>query len=148
MKSILTWKEGMEFEAIADGKSIQMDAKAPIGKSKAMTPKELVISGLGGCTAMDVVALLKKHKQTYEKFEVSVDVTSSTGGSPMVFTAAQITFNLYGNVDKNIYLEAVKLSQTKYCGVSKMLLKAFPIKYEVRLNEQSIGEGVSDFSAT
>ncbi len=145
MKTKITWNEGMQFEAVSDGNLVGMDAKAPIGKNKAMTPKELVAAGLGGCTAMDVIALLKKHKQAYEKFEVEVDVTSSTGRHPAVFTEALLTFQLTGPVDKDIYLDSVKLSQTKYCGVSEMLSKAFPIKYVVVLNGEAIGEGHADF---
>jgi len=146
MKSKLTWTEGMQFDAVADGHQVKMDAKSPIGKNQAMTPKELVATGLGGCTAMDVVALLKKHKQAYETFAVEVDITTSTGRTPAIFTDALLTFSATGPVDKTIFLDAVRLSQTKYCGVSEMLLKAMPIRYEVILNNEQIGEGKADFS--
>jgi putative redox protein len=148
MISKLKWIEGMQFDAVADGNHVAMDAKSPLGKNKAMTPKELVATGLGGCTAMDVVALLKKHKQAYETFEVEVDVTTSTGRTPSIFTEARVTFSATGPIDKDIFLESVKLSQTKYCGISEMLLKAFPIRYAIVLNGSQIGEGRSDFSGT
>lgn len=144
MKSILTWKEGMLFNAEADNNTISMDAKAPLGKNQGMTPKELVAAGLAGCTAMDVVALLKKHKQSFSSFEVLIDITMSTG-LPSVFTEANLTFVLNGSVDKEVYLNAVTLSQTKYCGVSAMLAKAFPIKYIVNLNNETIGSGSAHF---
>lgn len=144
MKSILTWKEGMLFNAEADNNTISMDAKAPLGKNQGMTPKELVAVGLAGCTAMDVVALLKKHKQSFSSFEVLIDITMSTG-LPSVFTEANLTFVLNGSVDKEVYLNAVTLSQTKYCGVSAMLAKAFPIKYIVNLNNETIGSGSAHF---
>ncbi|HEY8272080.1 MAG TPA: OsmC family protein [Pseudobdellovibrionaceae bacterium] len=147
MKLVLNWKEGMRLEAATDGNLISMDAKPPLGKNDGMTPKELVAAGLGGCTGMDVVALLKKHKQAYENFEIGIDITMSTGKTPAVFQRAELTFNLTGPVDKNILLESVRLSQTKYCGVSEMLLKAFPIRYIVILNNEQIGEGQADFSA-
>ncbi len=146
MKSVLTWKEGMRFDAVADNNTVVMDTKAPLGKGQGMTPKELVAAGLAGCTAMDVVALLKKHKQSYENFEVLVDITSSTGTPPYVFTEANLTFVLNGPVDKEVYLNAISLSQTKYCGVSAMLSKAFPIKYVVMLNNETIGSGSAHFS--
>lgn len=146
MKSVLTWKEGMLFEAVTDNNAVSMDAKAPLGKGQGMTPKELVAAGLAGCTAMDVVALLKKHKQSYEHFEVLVDITSSTGAQPAVFTEANLIFKLNGAVDKEIYLNAVTLSQTKYCGVSAMLSKALPIKYVVTLNNETIGSGTAHFN--
>ena len=146
MKAQLKWTEGMKFEATSDGNTLMMDAKAPIGTNKAMTPKELVGVGLGGCTAMDVIALLKKHKQPYESIEVDVDITTSTSGQPVVFTNATLTFSGTGNIDGVIFLEAVRLSQTKYCGVSAMLIKALPIRYVVKLNGEQIGEGNADFS--
>lgn len=145
MKSVLNWKQNMEFEANAGGYTVQMDAKAPIGKGTAQTPKELVIAGLGGCTAMDVVAYLKKHKQLPTQFEVELDVPTSSGGYPVVFTKADIYFKLTGTIEPSLALEAVKLSQTKYCGVSAMLAKAFPIEYHVILNGENIGSGLSAF---
>jgi putative redox protein len=147
MKSVLKWTEGMQFEATADGNSVQMDAKVPLGKNQYMTPKELVATGLGGCTAMDVIALLKKHKQAYQNFEVDVDITMSTGGYPSVFTHTELTFKADGQVDPKILLEAVHLSQTKYCGVSAMILKACPIHYTVILNNEKIGEGSAQFES-
>lgn len=145
MKSVLTWTGEMKFEATAEGKSVVMDAKSPIGRGSAQTPKELVLDGLGGCTAMDVMALLKKHKQPLESFEVSVEVETTKAGHPVVFTQALITFHVTGTIDPKILLESVQLSQTKYCGVSAMLSKAFPIKYVVILNNEEVGQGQADF---
>lgn len=145
MKAVLNWNEKMNFTAQAGDNSLTMDAKAPIGENKAMTPKELVVAGLGGCTAMDVVALLKKHKQDYKTMQLEVDVNSTSGSHPAVFTDAQITFKVTGDVDPAILLESVKLSQTKFCGVSAMLSKAFPIQYHVILNDENIGSGKAEF---
>ena len=145
MKVHLKWDHGMRFESTSEGNSVIMDAKSPIGSGSAMTPKELVAAGLSGCTAMDVAALLKKHKQAYRSLEVDVEIQTSNSGQPVVFTSALLTFNIRGEVESDVLLEAVKLSQTKYCGVSAMLVKAFPIKYVVLLNDVVIGEGISDF---
>lgn len=145
MRPVLRWQSNMQFEAESDGNKILIDAKSPIGHGKAMTPKELVAVGLGGCTAMDVVALFKKHKQEVKSFEVSVDITPSKGKYPMVFENAVIEFKAEGQIDSKIYMEAVELSQTKYCGVSAMMLKAFPIQYKVILNNELIGEGNANF---
>lgn len=146
MKSHLKWTGGMQFESESDGNQVLMDSKPPLGQKKGMTPKELVATGLGGCTAMDVIALLKKHKQTVESFDIEVDIVASTEGHPIVFKSAQLTFSATGNIDKNIFLDSVKLSQTKFCGVSAMLSKALPINYVVILNNEKIGEGVADFT--
>ncbi len=146
MKSVLKWTEGMQFEATAESHTVKMDAKSPLGKNEYMTPKELVATGLAGCTAMDVIALLKKHKQAYTNFEVAADVTMSTGGYPSVFTHVELTFSATGEVDPKILIEAAHLSQTKYCGVSAMILKACPIHYTVVLNNETIGEGNAQFN--
>jgi putative redox protein len=146
MKTVLNWKQNMQFTATSDGNSILMDGKAPIGHNTGMTPKELVVAGIGGCTAMDVIALLKKHKQETQTMTIEVDVDSTTGKHPAVFTEARIVFDVTGGVDANILMESVRLSQTKFCGVSAMLSKAFPIKYVVRLNGQEIGQGQAEFT--
>jgi len=145
MKSTLKWLADMKFEAETEGNSVSMDAKAPLGKGSAQTPKELVAAGLGGCTAMDVIALLKKHKQPLESLEIDVEIETNKTGYPSVFTHALLSFKAQGAIDPKILQEAVHLSQTKYCGVSAMLSKALPIEYVVFLNNEEIGRGKAEF---
>lgn len=145
MKTVLTWSGNMKFEATTDGNSVSMDSKAPLGSNSAQTPKELVAAGLGGCTAMDVVALLKKHKQNFTGLQVEVDIETTKSGYPVVFTQGLITFKATGDIDPKILSEAAHLSQTKYCGVSSMLAKAFPIEYVVILNGDEVGRGHANF---
>lgn len=145
MKTVLNWKEGMLFNAQTGDHSVLTDAKTPIGKDQGMTPKELVAVGLGGCTAMDVIALMKKHKQTVTDFKIDIDVEPLTTKHPHVFAKAELTFHLNGQIDPNIALESVKLSQTKFCGVSAMLSKAFPIHYSVIVNGEHAGSGKATF---
>ncbi len=145
MKNTLKWMGNMKFESTAEANTVSMDAKPPLGRNLGQTPKELVAAGLGGCTAMDVVGLLKKHKQPLEKLEVDVDIEMTKGVYPTLFTHALITFKAHGPVDPKILLDSVQLSQTKYCGVSAMLAKAFPIEYVVMLNDEAIGRGHANF---
>lgn len=147
MKTSVVWKDGMEFFGQADGHSILMDAKSPIGKNEAPTPKELVAMGLGGCTAMDVIALLKKHKQPPKSFSVEVDIIPSTGSHPIVFEKATLNFLVHGDVESATLIEAVNLSQTKYCGVSAMLAKAFQIEFRINLNDKDIYNGIAKFES-
>lgn len=144
MKIKLNWKQAMQLEATADGNTLGMDAKSPIGQGTMMTPKELVAAGIGGCTAMDVLALLKKHKQNFSSLAVEVDI-ETTKTTPSVFSHALIRFEVLGGADPKILLESVMLSQTKYCGVSAMLSKVFPIEYKVFLNNEEIGSGQAKF---
>ena len=146
MKTNLVWTEGMAFTAECDGKQVVMDSKPPLGKGLGMNPKELVATGLGGCTAMDVIALLKKHKQPVEGFKVSVDITPSTGPHPIIFQTIIITYEAMGEISPEVLVESVKLSQTKYCGVSAMISKATPVQYNILLNYQHIGSGQAQFA--
>ena len=145
MKLNCNWKEKMVFSAAAAGNQVSMDAKSPIGGGTAMTPKELVIAGLCGCTAMDVVALMKKYRQNLESFDIEADVSATEKGHPSVFTEAKLVFKFKGAVEPAKALEAVKLSQTQYCGVSAMLAKAFPIRYTVEVNGEVVGAGQAAF---
>ncbi|NJL23952.1 MAG: OsmC family protein [Calothrix sp. SM1_5_4] len=145
MQVILKWEEGMAFMGRANGNGVRMDAKAPLGRNSGPTPKELVAMGLGGCTAMDVIALLKKNKQLPESFDVTVDIVASSDRAPVVFDEALITFSVNGNVQAETLLDSVHRSQTQYCGVSAMLAKAHPIRYRVELNGAVIGEGQARF---
>lgn len=147
MKTAVVWKDAMEFSGLVDSHIVPMDAKSPIGKDKAASPKELVAMGLGGCTAMDVIALLKKHKQPPKTFRVDIEIQPSTGAHPIVFNKATLSFIVDGDVEAEILVEAVKLSQTKYCGVSAMLAKSFPIEYRVILNGQEVGTGLANFDS-
>jgi putative redox protein len=135
----------MEFDGDVDNHKVHIDAKAPIGKNTGATPKELVAMGLGGCTAMDVIALLKKYKQPPQSFSIEVEIEPSTGAHPIVFEKATLTFKVEGQVDAEKLNEAVKLSQTKYCGVSAMLAKAFAIEYRVVLNGTETAQGFAKF---
>ncbi len=141
MKINTIWNEGMKFTAHCGENSVVMDAKPPLGQASGMTPKELVAIGLSGCTAMDVIALLKKNKQEVKSLNVEADVQKSSGGYPEVFSHILLTFNANGPIERDKFLDAVKLSQTRYCGVSAMLAKAFPIEYQVILNNEVIGTG-------
>jgi putative redox protein len=146
MKLQCIWNEKMKFTAEADGHQVPMDTKSPIGGDTAMTPKQLLLAGISGCTAMDVVALLKKHRQNFETLEVDIEADLTEGVFPAVFKEVKLLFKLKGAVDPNLYLESVKLSQTKYCGVSAMVSKSVPISYTVELNGENIGSGNTDFS--
>ncbi len=145
MKLNLTWKEKLQFVATDGTHELMMDTKPPLGSDTAMTPKQLVVAGLAGCTGIDVAALMRKFRQPIEALEIETDVEKSSGGYPEVFTSALMTFRLRGELDPEKALEAVRLSQTRYCGVSAMLSKAFPIRYRVEVNGQIVGEGVAQF---
>ena len=147
MKAKLVWRDKMVFEGQVDGHSVMLDAKPPFGKNSGPTQKELLALGLGGCTAMDVIALLNKNKQIPKELEIEVeiDIMHSEGKQPAVFDQALLSYIVKGDVDSKVLLEAVTLSQTKYCGVSAMLSKSFPISYRIELNGSEVGAGKARF---
>ncbi len=136
----------MRFTAEADGHRVEMDTKSPIGTDAALTPKQLLLAGICGCTAMDVVALLKKYKQLPSSFRIELDASTTDGPHPHVFKEVKLIFKLAGEIEPAKLLEAVTLSQTKYCGVSAMVSKAVPISYVVELNGNTIGTGKAEFA--
>lgn len=138
------WDEKMKFSADMGGHSLLMDAKSPIGSDQGPTPKQLVLAGVAGCTAMDVIALMKKHRQEVKTFVIDAQ-TDLTQGNPSVFTDITLLYKATGNIDPEKLKEAVTLSQTKYCGVSAMLAKNAPIHYKIELNGEMIGEGQAKF---
>jgi putative redox protein len=141
----LVWKEKMQFVSSVGSHEVTMDAKAPIGQNQGQTPKELLVDALCGCTAMDVIAWLRKNKQTVEHFAVQAEVSVSEKGHPAVFTAAHLLYKIEGEVIASIAEQAVRLSQSQYCGVSAMLAKAFPITWELLVNGASVAKGEAAF---
>lgn len=139
------WREKMRFAAEARSHSAEMDAKSPLGSDSAMTPKELLLSAICGCTGMDVVALLRKHRQPFTSFRLVADATTVEGKHPAVFAEVRLAYQIHGEVDPARALEAVRLSLTKYCSVSAMVSRAVPISYTVVLNEAEVGSGVAKF---
>lgn len=145
VQSKLVWKERMQFSAEAGEHAVLMDAKPPLGQGKGQTPKQLLLAALCGCTAMDVVALLRKHRQPPQSFEVTAEAATLEGVHPAVFTEIALAFHIQGPVEPAIALESVRLSQTLFCGVSAMLSRAVPIRYEVFVNGASVGHGQAQF---
>lgn len=145
MKTELKWNKKMQFTGAIDGAQVSLDSKPPLGSGQGFTPKELVAIGLSGCTAMDVIALLKKYKEPVETFEVDAEVEASSSGHPIVFKSIILKFKATGQIAPEKLIEAITLSQTQYCGVSAMLSKSVAINYEVTLNGNKVSEGLAHF---
>jgi len=146
MKLQISWKEKMRFAATAEQHSFSMDTKPPIGADTAPSPKQLVLAAICGCTGMDVVSLLRKFKQPLESLEIEVDASLSEGSYPIVFKEVRLLFRVKGALAADKLLEAIQLSQTKYCSVSAMMSKATPINYTVELNSKPVGSGSASFT--
>jgi putative redox protein len=93
---------------------------------------------------MDVYAHLNKRKQLPTSLRLEADATVREK-SPAIFTQVVLDYYLEGPLEESLAVEAVRLSQTKYCGVSAMIAKACPIRYRIHLNGARIGEGQAEF---
>ena len=129
-------KGNMAFEMNLDGHTLITDASKEIGGNDfGPRPKQLLLSGLIGCTGIDIMSILKKMKVELDDLIIEVEA-DTTEDHPKVYSKIHLTFTFKG---KNLPLDkiekAVSLSQEKYCGVTAMLEKAAPITYEIIIKE-------------
>jgi putative redox protein len=113
----LTWVEDMQFVARAGtGHAIVMDATAANGGyGSASSPMEVVLMGLLGCTAMDVISILKKKRQPVAGFKIFA-AGERAAEHPKAYTAIHLEYVAYGEVAPDALARAVQLSEEKYCG--------------------------------
>jgi putative redox protein len=96
----------------------------------ANSPMELVLIALCGCTASDVVGILRKKREKFTSLEVRA-AGERADGYPAVYTSIHLTYLVRGEVSKKSMEDAVKLSKEKYCSVSAMLEKTAKITYMI-----------------
>ena len=95
-----------------------------------------LIMAIGGCSAIDIILILKKQKQEIEDFQISIDADREQGKEPALWLTAHVVFKLKGKIEKDKAFRACELSMKKYCSVSATLEKAgTKITWEVKVNE-------------
>lgn len=100
--------------------TVTMDAPQAVGgDNNGFRPKELLLNGLAGCTAMDVISILRKMRCEPEAFRIEVSA-EETSEHPKVLTAFHITYFIRGDVPVDKLEKAINLSQERYCGVTTM----------------------------
>jgi putative redox protein len=107
--------------------SLVMDTAA---EKTASSPMELVLVALCGCTASDVVGILRKKREPFTGLEVRAK-GERADGYPAVYTSIRLTYIVRGEVSKKAMEDAVRLSKEKYCSVSAMLEKTAKITYTI-----------------
>ena len=100
----------------------------------ASTPMELVLIALCGCTASDVVGILRKKREPFTNLEVSAHGERASG-YPAVYTHIKVLYRVAGKVSHKAVEDAVRLSKEKYCSVSAMLEKTAKITSEIEYVE-------------
>ncbi len=119
-----------------DGNRLLMDSAPEAGGSGlGMRPMQLLLSSLGGCSAMDVITILKKQKQEIDFFEIEVNGNREKTGDVSLFRNIELHFKLKGAVERDKLEKAIVLSLEKYCSVAKTLEPTARISYKITLNE-------------
>ena len=108
------------------------------GKVQGASPMELLLMGVAGCSAIDIISILNKQKINPLSLKMEVNGLRNSRDIPSLFYQIDIIIYLKGEIEKEKALRAAKLSYDKYCSVSKMLEKTAKINYKVVLNDKNI----------
>jgi putative redox protein len=142
MKARVKWVEDVTFVGESgSGHAVIMDGPPESGgRNLGVRPMEMLLIGMGGCTAFDVVLILKKARQQVTDCVVEIEAARADA-VPRVFTRIHVRFIVtgFGLADKQV-ARAVELSAEKYCSASIMLGKSANITHDYELVEASAGE--------
>ena len=130
VKASLKWTDGLQFVARAgNSPAVVLDTHDGGG---GPTPMEMVLMGVAGCTAIDVVTILKKKRAALQRFEVAIE-GDQPEDFPRRYTAIRIMYTLYGNAIKPKAVEqAIDLSLRKYCSATASLNANVTYTYEIK----------------
>lgn len=131
--------DGFHMEAVNDmGNTVQIDASPDIGgTNKGMRPMQLLLTALGTCGTIDIIAILRKQRQPLRDIKVTVTGEREPNVSPAPFIGAHIHVQLFGNIDKEKAEKAVSLSIEKYCSVAETIKKTTRITHSFEIIPQA-----------
>ena len=114
------------FEARdANGHSVKIDTSPETGgENFGVRPMQLLLMGLGGCSGIDILSILKKQRQNVTDFRMRIEGEREPGKDPSLWKNIELVFELKGAVDRDKAEKAVALSMEKYCSVSETLKRA------------------------
>ncbi|NOZ30014.1 MAG: OsmC family protein [Chloroflexi bacterium] len=115
----VTWRDGMEFAGTAaSGHTVVMDSSAEHGgRNAGFRPMELLLISLAGCTAMDVISILRKKRQKVTGFEINVR-GEQADTHPHKYTDIHVEYVVRGeDISPQAVERAIQLSEEKYCSV-------------------------------
>tara|TARA_B100000795_G_scaffold269806_1_gene260479 strand:- start:2576 stop:3004 length:429 start_codon:yes stop_codon:yes gene_type:complete len=132
--------DAFHFEAKnEDGKIINIDGSTAIGgNDMGVRPMQLLIMGLGGCSAIDVVLILKKQKQFIDDLKIELYAERYEDREPALFKNIHVTFSFKGDLNEKRVKRAVALSMDKYCSVAKILEETSTITYGSIINGEPV----------
>lgn len=135
MKIELDWQSGAAFRAhTGSGHDIVIDGPPDIGgENSGPRPMEMILLGVASCSAMDVVMILNRARQSFTGVHVEIEGTRADT-VPAVFTHMHLTFVVRGdNLSEKQVARAVQLSAEKYCSASIMLQNSVKITHDYRI---------------
>ena len=138
MDCTVRWTGGMTFLAETGSNHLLTMDGAPEGGGRNLAPRpmEVVLAGAGGCTAYDVVVILKKNGQDVTGCEVKLEAERAAT-DPKVFTRIHYRFTIRGrNLKRNLVEQAVRLTHEKYCSATAILGKTAEITYDFEIVEE------------
>jgi len=139
MECTIRWSgTGMSFIAETGSNHVIAMDGAPDGGGRNLAPRpmETVLAGAGGCTAYDVVVILKKSGQDVTGCEVRLEAERAET-DPKVFTRIHYRFTVRGrSLKRNVVEQAVRLSHEKYCSATAILAKTAQITRELEIVEE------------
>ena len=127
------------FEAKDEsGHIVRMDSNPQGGgQDFGVRPMQMLLMGLAGCSAIDVISILKKQRQEVKDYKMVVNGDRELNKEPSLWKDINIEFHIYGDIDLDKAQKAVDLSVTKYCSVAATLEKAgAEIKYSVMVHPE------------
>ena len=140
MKTRVKWAQDMMFVAeTGSGHAVVMDGAPEIGgHNLGPRPMEMLLAGLGGCSAIDVVMILKRGREAVTDCVVEIDAERADT-EPKVFTKIHMHYIVTGQqLDTNKVDRAIKLSAEKYCSASAMLAAVATITHDFELREIAV----------
>lgn len=137
MKARVKWAGDMSFVAESgSGHAVVLDASPDIGgRNLGFRPMEMLLAGTGGCTAIDVMLILRKMRQEVTDCVVELEADRAET-DPKVFTAIRMRYVVTGRGLERAKVErAVKLSAETYCSATAMMAKTAEVTHEVVIRE-------------
>lgn len=108
-----------------NGNSVQLDAALDIGgTNQGMRPMQMLLAAMGGCSAIDIINILKKQRQDLKDMKITVTGEREKDAVPSLYQTVHAHFQLFGDLDREKVEKAINLSIDKYCSVSHTLAKA------------------------
>lgn len=129
MKTTTVWKGGKAYESFQNGAKLELNSGIGFG------PKALLLTGLAGCSGIDVVEILEKMRVPFANLEIDAEA-EQTDDHPKVFKTIHLIYKIKAEEDQREKIKkAIDLSLEKYCGVAAMLKKNSAIEYSLLLTE-------------